>query len=88
MLRPGQLVLRPAGSSSDLPGRPVGRGTVTEVDFAGALCTVLVALEGAQSEAPLRLRRSGIDAPSIGTVVDILVCGEAHVFPAEVPAKA
>jgi iron(III) transport system ATP-binding protein len=88
MLRPGQVALRPAGSAAELPGQPVGRGTVTEVDFAGALCTVLVALDGAPGEAPLRLRRPGIEAPTVGTVVEILIAGEAHVFPAEDAAKA
>ncbi len=77
MLRPEQVtLLRGAGATP--------RGTVTEVDFAGAACTVAVALEGG---APtLRLRCSALDMPSVGEVVGLCVSGPAHVFDAPPPA--
>jgi iron(III) transport system ATP-binding protein len=87
MLRPGQVALRPAGGSAGQV--PVaGRGRVTEVDFAGALCTVAIVLERDAGGAPLRLKRPGHEAPEVGAVVDLVVTGAAHVFPDSVEDPA
>ena len=76
MLRPGQLSLR-----ADQDGAEGVRGEVTDVDFAGAICTVAVRLFAPGIAPCVTLRRSGLDAPPVGSTVAIAVSGDAHCFP-------
>ncbi len=84
MLRPEQLVLsREIDVGENAPAGPMGK--VLDINFAGAVCTVTVSLlnqAGIADGAPvtLLLRRSYIEAPSVGDVVRITIVGEAHVF--------
>jgi iron(III) transport system ATP-binding protein len=67
-------------------------GEVTDVEFAGAVCTLSVRLihdadralvgsnDRAAPDAPLQLRRPSIDVPPVGAIVRIAVVGTAHVF--------
>lgn len=94
MLRPEQVALTQvaAETATDEVGPDAAIGEVMEVDFAGAVCTVKVRLmneapiagnglnQRAQASAPLLLRRSYLEAPSIGAIVRIAIVGEAHVF--------
>lgn len=74
MLRPEQIDLV-AGDAS-------GAGTacdVTDIDFAGALCTVTLRLPDGSS---LSLRRSSLDVPAIGETLRVSLRGPAHFFAA------
>ncbi len=71
MLRPEQISLSPVAVGHS------AAGSVTEVDFGGAVCTVTVNLP---CGTVLVLRRSYVEAPSVGAPVWITVAGEAHVF--------
>ena len=76
MLRPEQLRL-----TKVQPGETDGTGcqaTVTELGFAGATCTVALALIGA--ERRLQVRTSGIEPPPVGSEVRITVEGFAHLL--------
>jgi iron(III) transport system ATP-binding protein len=73
MLRPEQVAIRRGVDG------PV-RGRVTAVDFAGAICTVAVAIE--TSLLPLALRCPGFDMPAPDEMVGLAVSGVAHVLEA------
>ncbi|MGN6307083.1 MAG: ABC transporter ATP-binding protein, partial [Mesorhizobium sp.] len=61
---------------------------VTEMEFAGAVCTVAVRLlnnpdppdAAAIGSTPLILKKPGIEAPAVGEVVRVSVAGTAHVL--------
>ncbi len=58
------------------------RGTVADVEFGGALCTVTLSLAGMRGSAPLFVRSSSVGLPQIGSDVYVTVLGKAHVFDA------
>jgi iron(III) transport system ATP-binding protein len=74
MLRPEQIDFVAGGD--DGGGAPAD---VTDIDFAGALCTVVLRLPDGRS---LSLRRSSLDVPSVGAKVRIALRGPAHLFAA------
>jgi iron(III) transport system ATP-binding protein len=94
MLRPEQVSLAeiPADAVTHevCANKPVGE--VADIDFGGAVCTVMVRLrnhggvaavglnERTGGNAPLLLRRSYLEAPAVGAIVRITIVGEAHVF--------
>ena len=61
---------------------------VTQMEFAGAVCTVAVRLvnnpdppdAAAIGSTPLILKKPGIEAPAVGEVVRVSVAGKAHVL--------
>jgi len=67
MLRPEQLSLNQTSTV----------GTVSEVDFGGAVCSVTVRLDSGEA---IVLRLSCLDAPAVGTRVGLSVSGTAHLF--------
>jgi iron(III) transport system ATP-binding protein len=73
MLRPEQIDFLAVDGASGAVGE------VTDVDFAGALCTVALRLQDGSS---LSLRRSSLDVPSVGAKVRIALRGPAHLFSA------
>jgi iron(III) transport system ATP-binding protein len=78
MLRPEQLVLtimEPGGS-----GEGLCHGTVSDVEFGGALCTVTLLLAEANGGASLAVRSSSALLPAVGSRVRVGVLGKAHVF--------
>ncbi len=77
---PAQLMLRPEQVAVVRGTGAPPHGTVAEVDFAGAVCTALVAVDGA--DAPLLLRCNGLDMPAVGDRVSLAVSGPAHVLEA------
>jgi iron(III) transport system ATP-binding protein len=88
MLRPEQVMLRRT-TREGMSGTPdMLFGEVTEMEFAGAICTVAVRLlnnpdppdAAAIGSTPLILKRPGTDAPAVGEVVRVSVAGKAHVF--------
>ncbi len=88
MLRPEQITLKRT-TREGMSGPPdMLFGEVTEMEFAGAVCTVAVRLlnnpdppdAAAIGSTPLILKRSGADVPSVGEIVRIAVTGKAHVF--------
>jgi iron(III) transport system ATP-binding protein len=89
MLRPEQVFLEPA-SRADVADPPpnVVFGEIIEAEFAGSVSTValrvLNSLDPPDAAVignhPLVLRRSFVDAPTVGAIVRISVLGKAHVF--------
>jgi iron(III) transport system ATP-binding protein len=89
MLRPEQVFLEPAspGQAANPPPNVVF-GEIVASEFAGAVSTialrVLNSLDPPDAAVignhPLILRRSFIDAPTVGATVRITVMGKAHVF--------
>jgi iron(III) transport system ATP-binding protein len=85
MLRPEQVMLQsaPEGYSPETASGNI-LGMVSNVEFAGAISTVAVKLLNGRSpsgcEAPLVLKGPGIEARSVGEIVQIVVRGVAHVF--------
>ncbi|QOF70115.1 ABC transporter ATP-binding protein [Aminobacter sp. SR38] len=89
MLRPEQVFLEPA-LRADVANPPpnVVFGEVVEAEFAGSVSTValrvLNSLDPPDAAVignhPLILRRSFVDAPTVGAIVRINVLGKAHVF--------
>jgi len=88
MLRPEQVLLKRT-SSQGMSGTPdMLFAEVTEMEFAGAVCTVAVRLlnnpdppdAAAIGSTPLILKKPGIDAPAVGEVVRVGVAGKAHVL--------
>ncbi|MBB6412935.1 ABC transporter ATP-binding protein [Mesorhizobium sangaii] len=88
MLRPEQIALKRT-SREGMSGTPdMLFGEVTESEFAGSMCTVAVRLlnsadppdAAAIGNTPLILRKSGMDAPTVGEIVRLTVSGTAHVF--------
>ncbi|WP_460451332.1 ABC transporter ATP-binding protein [Alsobacter sp. SYSU BS001988] len=82
MLRPEQVMVHASPSLESTS--PVGRdgravpGVVTDSRFEGADCAVTVSVgDGAMS---LALKLPSFGAPEVGTVVHLIVGGEAHVF--------
>ena len=78
MLRPEQLQLNLT------PSEPGGcLGVVTERDFGGNTCTLSVTLAGGRFEPgrSLAVHCSGLQAPPIGTKVQLTTLGRAHVLP-------
>ncbi len=96
MLRPEQIILAPAAdaASSAFPERVSGE--IVETDFGGGQCTVIVQLvdnglasktdAGAPAASGLRLalRKSLMETPPAGSLVDVSVVGAAHIL-AELP---
>ncbi|HLH97287.1 MAG TPA: ABC transporter ATP-binding protein [Xanthobacteraceae bacterium] len=89
MLRPEQVSLEPAPGVALQGGSDASPcfGLVTQVEFAGAACTIAVVLRGAgaadESTAasdPLLIRSPSFNSPSVGSHVRIAVRGEAHVL--------
>ncbi|MBZ9873569.1 ABC transporter ATP-binding protein [Mesorhizobium sp. BR1-1-9] len=88
MLRPEQIGLKRT-SREGMSGTPdMLFGEVTESEFAGSTCTVAVRLlnspdppdAAAIGSTPLILRKSGMDAPTVGEIVRLTVSGQAHVL--------
>ena len=80
-LSPEQVAIR---RGVDGPAERTVRGRVTAVDFAGAVCTVAIAIEGPLH--PLLLRCAGFDIPATDEIVGLAVGGLAHVLGTRVPA--
>ena len=84
MLRPEQVRLTPVASEPADDQEPNACfGRILEVDFAGAVCTVAVALlddHAPTADAPLRIRSASIAIPPVGALVRVEVVGQAHVF--------
>jgi iron(III) transport system ATP-binding protein len=94
MLRPEQIRMTPI--PSDAPPSGSGdfqcSGFVTEVEFAGATCTIAVTLQDTldwtcaarESPAtrlkPLLIRSTSFNPPQVGSLVRIAILGEAHVL--------
>lgn len=78
MLRPEQLQLNV--TPSDPSGCP---GVVTERDFGGNTCTLTVTLLAGRLEPgrSLPVHCPGLQAPPIGTAVQLTTRGRAHVLP-------
>ena len=76
MLRPEQLSLVAANEA------PAGtcNGTVSHVEFGGALCSVTLLLDDANGGAALAVRTSSAGLPEVGSRVRVTVSGKAHVF--------
>lgn len=93
LLRPEQVRLSPASadSPSDSSGAPARFGRITDIEFGGSVSTVAVSLEAtaegwhhaAVESAPLLVKCSSVDLPTIGVRVHITILGKAHVFDAE-----
>jgi iron(III) transport system ATP-binding protein len=83
MLRPEQLQLTsvPAGAAQTDAARG-GWGTVLEVDFCGPVSELSVRLLGTPEQAPVLVRSSAVQTPTVGDTVCISVLGAAHVFAA------
>ncbi|PBB68355.1 ABC transporter ATP-binding protein [Mesorhizobium sp. WSM4312] len=88
MLRPEQIGLKRT-SREGMSGTPdMLFGEVTESEFAGSTCMIAVRLlnnadppdAAAIGNTPLILRKSGMDAPTVGEIVRLTVSGKAHVF--------
>ena len=88
MLRPEQVLLKRT-SSEGMSGTPdMLFAEVTDMEFAGAVCTVAVRLlnnpdppdAAAIGSTPLILKKPGIEAPAVGEVVRVSVAGTAHVL--------
>ncbi|MBZ5763471.1 MULTISPECIES: ABC transporter ATP-binding protein [Rhizobium] len=77
MLRPEQLHLSLAEGAPDGTGC---RGTVDDIEFGGALCTVTLRLAEQNGGSTLMVKCSGIGLPAIGSAVEVTVRGSAHVF--------
>ncbi|MGA1802932.1 ABC transporter ATP-binding protein [Rhizobium sp. HT1-10] len=77
MLRPEQLQLSTAADMDD-GGRCFG--TVDDIEFGGALCTVTLRLAERNGGSTLTVKCSGIGLPTIGSTVEVSVRGSAHVF--------
>ncbi len=75
---PAHLMLRPEQVAILRGADGPARGRVTEVDFAGAVCTVAVTVDG--EAAPLLLRGSALDLPAVAESVGLAVSGAAHVL--------
>jgi iron(III) transport system ATP-binding protein len=83
MLRPDQLTLAPAGDGAALADAATRFGRVTAVEFGGAACTVVVALNGSTSGgvcSALKVRGVSADLPPVGAMVQLTIVGRAHVF--------
>jgi iron(III) transport system ATP-binding protein len=77
---PAELMLRPEQVAIRRGGDGAVRGRVESVDFAGAVCTAMIALE---APAPLLLLRcASFDLPAAGEVVSLAVRGVVHVLDA------
>ena len=74
MLRPEQLQI-----STAEPNSAGCQGVVTERDFAGDSCALTVMLHG-ESARSLRVRSSCLQAPTIGSKVQLTTLGQAHVL--------
>jgi iron(III) transport system ATP-binding protein len=82
---PAQIMLRPEQVALSVVAQDDGGGLplaeVMHVDFGGAVSLVTVRLLGSHKEPhTLVLRRAGLDAPPPGSLVQVMVLGEAHVF--------
>jgi iron(III) transport system ATP-binding protein len=73
MLRPEQIRLSDGAGQGD-----ACCGTVTDVEFGGAVSTVSLAVDGLAM--PLRIRMASAEAPLAGVRVRISVLGSAHVL--------
>jgi iron(III) transport system ATP-binding protein len=78
MLRPEQLLLTAA--SQGVMAAAGCTGTVSDVEFGGAVCTVALSLAGANGGTSLSVRSSSAGLPAIGSDVHVTVLGKAHVF--------
>ncbi|TCL72965.1 ABC transporter ATP-binding protein [Rhizobium sp. BK251] len=82
MLRPEQIRLtRAVGGES----RSGCYGTISDIEFGGAICTVTVSLlegngAGTASQPPFMVRSSSISLPSVGDEVELSVVGKPHIF--------
>ncbi|RUW70387.1 ABC transporter ATP-binding protein, partial [Mesorhizobium sp. M1E.F.Ca.ET.063.01.1.1] len=88
MLRPEQVLLKRT-TREGMSGTPdMLFGEVTDSEFAGSVCTIAVRLlnspdppdAAAIGNTPLILRKTGMDAPTVGEIVRLTVTGKAHVF--------
>jgi iron(III) transport system ATP-binding protein len=87
MLRPEQVRITPLPSDAPLGacGASECFGVVTDVEFAGATCTIAVAISGSEDSAdadssPTPSRDTSFDLPPVGSRVRITIRGEAHVL--------
>jgi len=90
----------PAAVTPDCGPSSICYGVVSDTDFGGAICALSVRLlrgngaaalahrtlvsEPALRDAPLVVRSSALQVPSVGATVSIAVTGQAHVFAAAV----
>jgi len=77
MLRPEQLQL---GLIEDGAVADGCVGTVTDVEFGGAVCAVTLKLADRHGGGLLMVKSSSIGLPSIGSTVRVTIRGNAHVF--------
>ncbi len=88
MLRPEQLslVTVPEKEAMAALDNTVRYGKVVDIEFGGAVCTLMVAILDNQSAfnggtpALVQIRCSAVNLPSIGDHVRIEVLGEPHIF--------
>ncbi|MFO1073583.1 MAG: ABC transporter ATP-binding protein [Geminicoccaceae bacterium] len=88
LLRPEQLRLEPATATDKDEDEGWVLGQVVEVTFAGAVCTVTVAVAGLAPTLPaarIPVRGASFALPAPGATVRVAVAGPAHVFAAPVP---
>ncbi|KAA0699087.1 ABC transporter ATP-binding protein [Neorhizobium sp. P12A] len=78
MLRPEQLFLTSTGYDEIDAGGC--HGTVSDVEFGGALCTITLLLANTNGGNPLLVRSSSARLPAVGSNVRVTVLGKAHVF--------
>jgi iron(III) transport system ATP-binding protein len=86
MLRPEQLKLVPASETDATAPRDgnIGYGKVLDIEFGGALCTVILAIVGSHRMgglvSPVQIKCSAVNLPATGDHVRIEVLGEPHIF--------
>jgi iron(III) transport system ATP-binding protein len=88
MLRPEQLrlVTVPENEAVKTLENTVRYGKVVDIEFGGAVCTLMVAILDNQSvfnggtPAPVQIKCSAVNLPSIDDHVRIEVLGEPHIF--------
>jgi iron(III) transport system ATP-binding protein len=80
MLRPEQLRLGPIVDGNAAEGCI---GTVTDIEFGGAVCAVTLQLTDRNGGRLLMVKTSSIGLPPIGSTVCVTIEGSAHVFGAK-----
>ena len=79
MLRPEQVVLRPADGAM-MNGVTLPFGRILGAEFVGPVASVTLALEGQAETAPIVFKTPAPGLPAIGSRVSIDVVGRAHVL--------
>lgn len=88
MLRPEQLKLVAITEKDVMTSldASAGYGKVVDIEFGGAVCTVMLAIMGSHGAqdgkpaAPVQIKCSAVNLPATGDHVRIEVLGEPHIF--------